>query len=204
MAKYYFVTTLLPPLKIGSPPEIDSPELDFLLRQNLTKSDYQKVVILRRLVEIENIRRFWQGEPIEAGGNFDEKEIEENLLHQESYPPYVFRYMEKYEDPKERIKHFPELIKDFFHYELSLNDGFVEEYLRFEWEWRLVFVAIRAKNLGRDLAIEMQYENPENPFIQQILDQKDEKVYIPPARYADLKDIFEEKKSNPLELALAL
>lgn len=204
MAKYYFVTTLLPPLKIGAPPEIDSPELDFILKQNLTKDDYQKVIVLRRLVEIENIRYFWQGAPIEAGGNFDEKEVEENLLHHEGYPSYVFQFMEKYEETKERLKHFPELIKKFFHYELKERTGFVKEYLQFEWEWRLIFVALRAKNLGRSIVTEMQYEDPEDPFVQQILEQKDAETYLPPEKFAELKEIYEAKKSTPLDLALTL
>ena len=205
MAKYYFVTTLLPPLKIGSPPEITSNELEFTLKMNLTKSDYNKVVILRRFVEIENIRRFWRGEPIEEGGNFNEKEIEESHLHLENYPSYVFDFMEKYDDTSQRLKHFPELLRDFFRHEMKKSDGgFVQEYLKLEWELRLIFVALRAKDLGRDLAEELKFEDPEDPFVQQILEQKDDPSYIPPNSYASLKELFEEKKSDPLALNLEL
>jgi hypothetical protein len=204
MAKYYFVTTLLPPLKIGVPPEIDSRELDFILKLNLTKEDLQKAVSLRRLIEIENIRNFWRGEPIDPGGNYDEKEIEENLFHLEAYPAYVFDFMEKHPDTTSRLAHFPELLRQFFHDELKKQDGFVLEYLKFEWEWRLVFVALRANSLGRDLEKEMQYEDPEDPFIEQILEQKNQKIYQPPEKYKALKDLFDAKKLNPLELQKAL
>ena len=204
MAKYYFVTTLLPPLKIGSPPEITSDELEFLLKMNLTKPDYHKVVILRRFIQIENIRRFWQQEPIEEGGNFDEKMIEESLLHLENYPSYVFDFMEKYDDTAKRLQHFPELVRDFFHHELKEATGFVEEFLRLEWEVRLIFVALRAKALSRNVAEELKYEDPEDPFIQQMLEQKDEPSYSPPSAYGALKVLFEEKKSDPLGLNLGL
>src|SRR5437016_13757480 len=107
MAKYYFVTTLLPPLKIGVPPEIDSRELDFILKLNLTKKDLEKAIDLRRYVELENIRNFWLHQPMDPGGNYTEKEIEENLFHQEGYPDYIFDYMERYPDTPNRIAHFP-------------------------------------------------------------------------------------------------
>ncbi|MDB6081958.1 MAG: hypothetical protein JWO53_1230 [Chlamydiia bacterium] len=204
MSKYYFVTTLLPPLTIGSRPEIDSNELDFVLRQNLSLDDFQKVQILRRLVEIENIRRFWQGEMIEPCGNYDEKEIEENLLHLENYPAYVFNYMERYQDSKERLQFFPELLREFFTEEMKKASGFVKDYLVFEWQWRLVCTALRAKSLGRDFKKEFRFEDPEDPFVQEILEQSSASTYIPPDGYQELTTIFENYKLKPLELNLAL
>lgn len=204
MAKYYFVTTLLPVLKIGSPPEIESRELDLILKMNLTKRDLEKVVALKRLREIENIRAFWSNTPLEAGSTYDEKEIEENLLHFAVYPSYVFEFMEKYEDTQSRLRHFPELLRTFFYQEMKACDNFVHEYFQFEWQWRLIVVVLRAKSLEKDLEKEMQLEDRENPFIQSILEQKDQKAYEPPAAYQQLKTIYEEKKSAPLELQKAL
>lgn len=204
MAKYYFVTTLLPELKIGQPIDLESRELDFILRLNLTHEDFKKVSILRRFMDIENIRRFWQGEPIELGSNFDEKEIEENILLRQAYPRYVFDFIDRYEDIPSRLKHFTELLHTFFHEEMYKPDGFVERYLRFEWEWRLTLTALRAKHLGRDLVKEMQFEDPENPFVQQILEQKDAKSFEVPDAYKALKIIFETKETSPIELYQAI
>lgn len=204
MTKYYFVTTLLPSLKIGSPPELESHELDFLLKLNLTSEDYEKVTSLRQITEIENIRKFWGKDPIEPGGNYTEKELEENLLHLENYPPYLFAYMEQYPDGKERLKHFPELIREFFRIEIENAQGFTKEYLIFEWKWRLVITALRAKNLGRNLLEEFRFEDPENPFVQEILSQANAPTYEPPEDFQVLKTLFETKKSHPLEFSLAL
>ncbi|HXF29662.1 MAG TPA: DUF2764 family protein [Chlamydiales bacterium] len=209
MAKYYFITTLLPQLKIGAPTEIDFRELDHLLRQNLTPHDFANVTLLRRLVDLENVRLMWQGkyvdgELIESGGNFDEKELEEILLHHEKLPDYLSQYMESYEEKSQRIAHFPELLRDFFRVERKKAIGFTEKFLTFEWQWRLVMTALRAFDLGRNLEQEFRFEDPEEPFIQYILEQKTSPSFDPPDAFKPLKTIFETKKSNPLELNLML
>lgn len=205
MAKYYFITTLLPPLKIGSPPEMGSRELDFILKLNLTKEDYHKVDILRRLIDIENIRAFWRKESIDPGGNFDEKELEENLLHQEMLPPYVYAFMEKYPETSSRLKNFPELLRAFFQTEMKKEKDFVQDYLIFEWQWRMIFVVFRALSLERNVLSELEHEDPDNPFISDIIEQiSTTKAYIPPENFKALQGIYDMKKHSPLELELAL
>jgi hypothetical protein len=204
MSKYYFITTLLPPLQIGQAPELPSSELDFLLKMNLTEKDYKDVEVLRRYIDIQNIRHFWRNEPLEEGGNVGQKEIEEALLHAELFPPYVFSFMETYPRTEQRLEHFSLLLRDFFRYEIAHTSHFVQDYLRTEWEKRLVFTALRAKNLKRSLQEEFKLEDPEDPFIQHILEQEDSDTYEPPARYAVIKTLYEEYKSNPLKLFRAL
>lgn len=204
MAKYYFVTTFLPALKIGLPPELEWRELDFLLKLNLTKGDLQKVSALKRYSEIENIRAFWAKLPFESDTMYDEKEIEEQLLHLTGYPLYVFEYMEKYEDTPSRIAHFPELLRSFFQQESKAKDPFVKNYIEFEYHTRLVLQAIRAKSLGRDLEGEFRYEDPEDPFVREIILQAEQKSYEPPAHFQLLKGLYETKKEDPLELQKAL
>jgi hypothetical protein len=209
MAQYYFITTLLPPLKIGSAPEIGSTELDFILKLNLTKKDYHKLDLLRKLIDIENIRSFWRKIPIDPGGNFDEKELEENLLHQEGLPAYVFAFMEQYPETRERLHHFPELIRSSFQAEMkeaSKQDAyFVQQYLSFEWQWRTIFLALRALDLGRDVFQELSDADPDNPFIADIFEQlKASKTYTPPEQFRSLQAMYDVKKHAPLELELAL
>jgi len=204
MTKYYFVTTFLPDLKIGAAPDLSSTELEFLLKMNLSPDDYKKVTLLRRLNELENLRHFWRDEELEQNGNFTRKEIEDNLLQRENYPRYVFEYLDRYESKKARLDHFPELLREFFRYEKKKEDGFVQCYLNFEWKWRMVFTALRASHLGRDLEKEFANEDPEDPFIQTILDQKTANTYTPPDEFLPLKAMYEENKELPLELNLAL
>lgn len=204
MANYYFLATLLPPLKVGSPVELGSKELDHLLRQNLSKPDLEKVMILRRLIDIENIRALWQKQPLEVGGNVDQFELEEALFTQEGIPSYVSEFLEKYLEKNERLQHFPELIHRYFTVESKNADLFLKEYLTFERQWRLVFVALRAIDLGRSLEQELQYEDPEDPFVTQLLANAKEKHFEPPEPFEGLKPIYEARKKAPLDLYQAL
>ena len=204
MANYYFVATLLPQLKVGSPPEIGSRELDFILRQNLTPADFEKVGIIRRLVDIDNIRELLQKQPLEPGGNLDAYELEEALLFKTNLPSYIIQFFERYQTPKEQLEHFPELLRSYFEIESKRQTGFLADYLTFEWQWRLVFVALRAKELDRDLKYEFRLEDPEDPFVGQIIAQNESSSFDPPAPYAGLKALFESRKTAPLDLYQAL
>jgi hypothetical protein len=204
MANYYFVATLLPPLKVGSPPEIGSRELDFILRQNLAPADFEKVGIIRRLVDIENLRATIQKQPLEAGGNLDAYELEEALLFKKNLPSYVLEFLDQYPDANKQLEYFPELIRSYFAIESKHQSGFLADYLTFEWQWRLVFVALRAKELDRDLKQEFRFEDSEDQFVAQILAQNESSSFDPPAPYNGLKALFESRKTSPLALYQAL
>ncbi|MBS0656367.1 MAG: DUF2764 family protein [Verrucomicrobia bacterium] len=200
MANYYFLATLLPTLRIGATPEIGSRELAFFLRQNLQEDDLEKVAALRRLVDIENIQSIWRKEPIRDEGNFNELELEESLLFQEGLPSYVIDFMNEYKETAQRLKAFPQLLHRFFETEMSLEAGFLADYFRFEWEWRIAFVALRARELGRDMVTEMEYEDPENPFVAELLAQSGSNTFALPEPYFELQKIFELNKHSPLGL----
>lgn len=204
MANYYFLATFLPPLKVGSPVEIGSKELDFLLCQNLTPQDLEKVATLRRFIDIENIRAIWHKQPITSGGNFDEFGLEEALFYGEALPSYVLEFMEQFLNKKERLEQFPRLLHTFFAEESKSSVPFLAKYLSFEREWRLIFVALRALDLQRDLAHEFRFEDPEDPFIAKLLCEVSEKHFELPAPYTGLKTLFEARKKAPLDLYQAL
>lgn len=200
MANYYFLATLLPTLKVGGTPEIGSRELDFLLRHNLSEADLSQVAALRRFIDLENIQSIWRKEPIRDEGNLNEIELEECLLFKQGLPSYVIEFMQEYKDTAQRLQCFPKLLHRFFEVETDQATGFLADYFRFEWQWRLSFVAIRAAALGRDLSSEMKYENPENPFVAELLLQKDSSLLTLPEPYSELKAIFEANKHSPLDL----
>lgn len=203
--KYYFLGTRLPPIQIGEPLDITFEELDTLMRDNLTRDDYHKTIVIRRYYDILNMRSFWLHEELDPYGNFDVNELEDALLTQIGLPSYVNTFLEENEKIEDRLFHFPELLKEYFRVESEkTDDPFLKDYLEFEREWRLVLVGFRAKKLGRDLLQELQFEDPEDSIVQQILAQKDSKTYEPPDQYTNLKTIFEEHQSSPLNLHLAL
>lgn len=202
MTEYYFLATALPPIQLGAPLEITFDEFDTLLRENLTRRDMEKVRALRGLYDVLNIRAFWKELPFDPYGTMNSNEIEEALLDRVNLPAYIDEFLDRYKEAKERVEHFPELISSYFR--AGEQAGFVKEYLAFERELRLVLVAIRAKKLNRDLLRELQFEDPNDLLIAEILAQKDAPEYDPPERFGAVKRIFAEFGESPLELHQAL
>ncbi len=201
---YYFLAAALPQLQLGYPPDISFQTFVLLLKINVSDSDFAKFRVLRRYYDIQNIRAFWMKEELDPRGNFNENELEEAILTGMGFPAYVYEFLEKYEQLKERLHYFSSLIEAYFHNESLAASGFLYDYLKFEREWRLVLTGFRAKLLARDLALELQFEDPYDDLTQQIMAQKDAKSYEPPSRYSDLKAIFENHRDAPLDLHLSL
>lgn len=204
MAKYYFVGTLLPSLSFDSKPEMSFAQLEVLLRDNLTSSDYEKTLIIRRFYDILNLRSLWLEEELDPRGELSSGLLEEALVDHSGLPAYVYEFSERYQKKEERLHHFPFLLARFFQSADELKDPFLRHYLNFERELRLVMTAFRAKKLGRDLNVELQYENPEEDLIAQLLAQQDAKTYEPPEKYKELKLLFEKYGDTPLALQRAL
>lgn len=204
MTHYFFVAASLPTLYLGNAPEMRFSECEILLKDNLLSKDYKQVEILRRYYDLLNIRALLKDEEFDPHGNLNETELEVRVIDQESLPPYVLEFLKKYSSKEERLKHFPLLLADFFKKEVSGADPFVWDYLDFERKLRLVMVGLRAKQLGRSLTTELQYENPEEELIAQILAQKDAPAFEPPENFKDLKALFEQYSQSPLRLYQAL
>ncbi len=210
MAKYYFLASLLPRLEIGHIPAIGFSELRELLAANLTADDLKKVRELLRLIDIENLRAYFAHEPIEPRGNLNREGLE-MALHEErwpdsevDFPDYLIDFLERYKTPKERIRKFDELLSSFLLQESLKQEGFLKDYFSFERALRLVLVGFRSKMMGKDVAQELTYEDPEEPLIAEILAQKDAAHFEPPYEFNDLKAILEENGDAPMELHKAL
>lgn len=204
-SQYYFLGTVLPPLRLEEKPEITWDELQKLLKDNLNHKDEAQVQVLRRYFDLLNLRAFLKNEPLDPFGNLDRNALEEALLGTPGFfPSYVMHYLEQHESREERLYHFPELFAAFFREEVNLQEGFLKQYLDFERKLRLVLTAFRAKQLGRDIAQELQFEDPDEEFIVQLVSQKDSKTFEPPDGFEDLKPILEENYHSPLALQKAL
>lgn len=205
MKNYYYIGTILPDLSFDAMPEMSLHDLNDLLRDNLSPHDFKLTETARHLFDISNIRSIWLGEELDPWGNLDENELEEALLNLEGLPDFVYEFLAAYDKKEDRLTHFPQLIATFFQKaSKELPKGFLRDYLNFEKELRLVFIPFRAKKLKRDLARELQYEDPEDDLIVQLLSQKDAKEYEPPEKYHDLKVIFEKYADDPLNLRKAI
>lgn len=198
MSNYYFVGTLLPDLHIEEKPEIGFTEFDRLLHENLSVNDYAKAITFRTYYDILNIRAYWKGEEFDPAGNLDSSDMEEALITRSVFPNYVFEFIDKYENNEERIRHFPLLMSTFFKNEIANATGVFKKFLIIERELRLILVAFRAKVLGRDVVKELQYEDPEDEFVAQIIAQKDSSDYEPPEKYEEMTTLFKRYYDDPI------
>lgn len=204
ITNYYFLASLLPELQIGVPPEINYQQLLFLLGLNLSQTDAEKVAAIRRYYDIQNMRSLWRNEPLSFRGNCDEVELEEALVTESGLPNYVFEFMQLYDTTEERLSHFTFLLAAYYKQEAANASGFLFYYLVFQRDLRLVLTALRSKKMGRDLLVELQYEDPDDDNVAQILAQKDAPYYEPPENFAELKQLFDAHSEAPLELHKAL
>jgi hypothetical protein len=190
VGNYYFLAASLPPLSFGEKPDISFDELSSRLKINLNKVDYKKSEVLRRLIDLGNIRCLLTEEAIDSRGNLSEKELDEALLVKADLPLYAFDFLERFETAAEKLRFFPGLLATYFNEEGVKQRGFLKEYLQFERAWRLIILALRAKELGRDIEKELAFEDPKDPLVADILAQKGEISYTPFVEYADLKEKF--------------
>lgn len=190
MGNYFFLAPSLPPLLLRDRPDLSFEELKVRLAVNLDKSDLELARTLMRFTDICNIRNLFMEEPIDSRGTMSEKELDEALLVRAGLPDYVFEFLDQFEKTQDRIRQFSALLARFFQEEIPRLKGFLKKYFTFEREWRLVLVGIRAKQLGRDLARELQFEDFADPFVAQILAQKDADRYEPPVEYSELSELI--------------
>lgn len=204
MTEYYFVTSSLPRLQFGEEPDLSFAEFTQLLQENLTDGDWARVGQLRRMVDIYNLCAFWRGEPFDELGNFNRPELEEHIQRSEELPNYLLDFLARYDTNEKRLEHHAELVHLFFREAIDQSSGLLHRYFQFERDWRLVMVALRAKRLKRDLALELQYEDPADQLVGQLMAQKDTKDFEPPAGFEQVGLMYEEYREEPRRLYLAL
>lgn len=197
MRNYYFIVPSLPPLFLHEQPELSFGELETRLSINLNKKDLEKTRVLRRIVDIYNIRALLMEEPIDPRGNLNEKELDEALLVYTGLPEYVFEFLDQFEKVSDKIHNFSGLLARYFNEEIPKQKGFLRKMLEFERESRLIITALRAKQLGRDIVKELQFEDPLDPIVAHILAQKDADRYDPPIEYQDLKEMIASSYADP-------
>lgn len=188
MGNYYFAAPSLPAITLGEKPELSFEELYIRLQLNLSKEDFKKVEVLRRFVDLENIRRLYLEQPVDQRGNLSEKELDEALLIQDILPQYVFDFLNQFEEKKEKLRHFFGVLSAFFREEMPKEEGFLKRYLTFERDLRLVLLGIRSKKIPTDLTFQLQFEDLSDPIVALILAQKDTDDFDPPQEFIELKE----------------
>ncbi len=204
MNRYPFILAAFPSLAIGVKRETSFQETMDLLEMNLSSRDKEKVSQLLLADNLDNIRAFWLGLPLSDRGRFRAKELEEALLVRDSLPPFLNDFLDRYDTTAERLNHFSSLYASLYRETIPQLEGFLKAYYEMEREIRLVLTALRAKQMGRDLVRELQFEDLTDPLVMQILAQRDSPQYTPPQEYEDLKALFVENSAEPLKLHRAI
>ena len=182
-------------------PEISYKELQYLFDWNLSFRDKMKLQEFKRFIDLKNLRLFFLKRPLDPRGNLNHKEIEEAIEVGNFFPSYVLDFLKREESFDAKLKFFPYLFAKFFQ---EKREGFNEKCFQMEQELRLVLTALRAKKLDRDLLFELQYEDPTNFFIRDILSQNSQEEYVPPAEYSRVKELYENLVQDPKELYKAM
>jgi hypothetical protein len=120
------------------------------------------------------------------------------------FEDYVFDFLNHYDSRADRLKNFSQLLVTYFREIISQASGFLQQYFTFEREWRLVTLALRAKQLSRDVTTELQYEDPGDFIVGQIIAQRDVSSYEPPDQYRELQALYEENREDPIAIQKAL
>ncbi len=197
---YYFVSTLLPPLSLDIEPALASFDLYGLLKDNLSPGDLDKTKTVRLLIDLDNLAALWQGGPLDVRGNFSKDALEEALHTGEDLPKAFIEHFEKYREPAICLQHFSELTCHFFQELLPKQEGFLYRLFRLERDLKLITTGFRAKLLGRSLAQELQFEDPLDDVVAQIMAQRDAKTFEPPVEYLSLKEPLEKALHHPHQL----
>lgn len=201
---YYFVLLALPPLSFKTKPDIAFNELKDTLSLNLTPHDQKRLESLLRTIDLYNIRAFWLGQPLDDRGNLGAKNLEEALLVRDRFPQYLIDFLERYETTHERLRNFPALIASLYQEKGEQEKGFLRRYFQFERELMLMLSALRAKQTGRDIVRELQFEDPLDPTVAYILAQRDAADFTPPQEFEQLKILFVENSRDPEKLNRAI
>ncbi|MBI5272868.1 MAG: DUF2764 family protein [Chlamydiia bacterium] len=200
---YYFALLSLPQLSFKEPLEITFQDLRDLLLLNLAPADFVQFTILLQWINLYNVRAVWLGQPLDDRGTMTSKEVEEALLVRDGLPSYLIDYLDRYETVSQRLSYFPSLLVSLFQ-KATLLHGFLRAYYHFERDLQLLLTALRAKKTKRDIVYELQFEDPTDSLVAQILAQKDAPEFVVPFEYEDLKILFVENNSDPEKLHRAL
>lgn len=197
MARYYFLLNFFPSLYLEVRPDLTLEECKRTIFLNLSEKDKKLVRDFLLYIDLMNIKALWMDLPFYIKGNFSGKELEEALLVWGILPDYVYDFLERYPENQQRIHYFSELLYLFYS---NQREGFLKDYFLFEKQLRLILTALRAKDYNRNIAQELQFEDPNEPFIAYILAQKDMASFEPPKEFEWVKALYNQHKENPREL----
>ena len=201
---YFFLSTALPPLKLGVSPRIDFQGLIALLEDNMTPKDFRKVETIRSFIDLKNVKRLLQERALDPRGSLTDEKLKEALQTKGELPSYLYEHLGRFDQVEDQVLHFSKVLVDFF-FEATLKQSrFLSFYFSLERECRLLLVGLRSKKTTRDLNKELQYEEMDDPLVAYLLAQKDRPNFEFPSGYQDFGDQMKQAGENPMDQYKAL
>lgn len=203
MGEYYFLLAALPSLTLDQK-DISFKEFKDLCVLNLSEKHLGDLSRLLRPIDLYNIKALWQNKPLDDRGNYGSKELEEKLVSGEDLPQYLVDFLDRYESKEERLRYFSSCYGSLFRDEQPKLKGFLQRYYEFERQMRLVLTALRAKASGKDIVQQLQFEDPSDLLVADILAQKDAPNYTPVPEFEEVATIFSNYRHDPWKLQHAI
>lgn len=197
MSRYFFLGSILPTLRVGNEPGILFDDLMTLYKDNLDRTDLEKVQAIRTYIDLKNIQKLLKKEEIDHRGNLNEKELDEAFVNQEGLPGYLFDFLEEHQEIPEQLRHYSKVLIAYYKEMEKAHKGFLKGYFRFEREWRVLLAGYRAKKLGIDPAVELQHEDFHDPLVAEVVAQKDAPFFEFPFEFVGLGEKLKDVGQEP-------
>lgn len=196
--RYYYLVTSLPPLEFSDQTTVGFDHFLQMLRANLTEEDRKTLASMLLYFDLLNIKPYLRNLEIDSHGLLDKFELEEAVIQKTYFPDSVFDELKVGEDNSVVAHEFPKILSTFFQDQISKTSGFPKKFLEFERHYRLLTAGFRAKQSGRDLNQELKFEDSLDPFVADILKQKDSAHFEAPEGFNDLVEIMQTDIEDPL------
>lgn len=199
-----FAYSSLPPLKFNSGLPLSLRSFYDTLELNLSKAQKDKLISIRRIIDIKNILSFQTGVLFDPKGNFLESGLRLALSNNEYLPEYILNFLEENSDDKELEKNFSKLYAMFFHEEIK-KGSMTAEFLTFEKNLNLILFGVYAKKQGINIESYLQYEDLADPLVMHIiLQSKNSGGFIFPFEYKDLEEKILSAGADPMKQYIAV
>lgn len=195
MLAYPFLQNILPPLLIEAAPAISFENLMELFQMNLSKGDLVKVERIRLLFDLRNIIESSSRSLLFPYGNYGKEDLEQLVSGGEIFDQEILDMINQYDTPEELRKHFYPIFTRFLQRMISGQKGFVRDYYIFEYQMRVLLAGYRAKRLGTSIFNELNYEDLTDPFVADIVQQKDSPKFEFPYEFQALQTELESTSS---------
>lgn len=194
----FFFCGSLPPLFPGVRPELSTYQFLEMAEENLLEYELETINEVREFIDILNIKKLIKKQQIDSRGTKTEKELDDAIMSLEGLPDVVINFLSEYESKEERIEKFPLLLSEYFKFKITHSRGYLQSYFERQYLLQLSFTALRTSNGAGDIAYELRYENPKDPFIAQLLAQKESGTFVFPYELEHLNDPLSSAK-EPIE-----